>query len=149
VTEGLPLNLNGQPYVIPLATLPGTQLTSLPTELVWKRGGVAEELGDRWSALCAKCHKQWNWMRKKEGFEDLDLTDLVMEKYEQFYVACDLLNVNYRVSGPEACALKLLNGTSILYVIRYALGFPFFEAEENFRKKQVVAGNGPPTLSAT
>ena len=149
LTDGLPLQLNAQPFVVPLATLPECQLSDLPQRFVWRKGGVREEIQDRYASLCLRCKKQFDWMRKREKFEDVDLVDLVMEPYEQFYLAVDLLNVNYRVSGPEVCALELLNSVSIIYVIRYGLGWPYFEAEAKARVPKAEPGNGPaPTTLA-
>lgn len=149
LSDGLPLCLggrddrNGQPYVVPLVELPDTMLSSLPKRFVWRKGGVVEAVDDRFADLCIRGRKQFNWMRKRWDFEDIDLVDTWMAEYEQFYYAVDCLNVNYRIGAPEACVLGLPNSTEIAYIIRYSLGLPYFDAQvkaaaskKNFRTQR-------------
>jgi hypothetical protein len=149
VTDGLALNLNGSPYLVPLATYPDTDITQLPQGFVWRKGGVIEEVKDRYADLCVRCKRQFDWICHKLGWEDIDVVDLIMHDYEQFYLCVDLLNVNYRVSGPEVCVLDLLDSVSVKYVIEYSLGFPYFEAEQRARSFVEAASEPPTTLPAT
>ena len=112
---------------------------------MWRKGGVSKEIKDKFASIAVRCQRQWDWRRKKAGLLDLDVVDVVLEDYEAFFLACDLLNVNYRLSGPEVCALKLLDSTSINYVVKYALGVPYAEAQQQAQQpKKAGAGSGPP-----
>lgn len=135
VSEGGLVELNGENWVVPLLSLPDNPLTSLPKRYVWKRGGVRQEVEDRYLDLRLRAQRQFDWFRKIAGEEDVDFADLWIEEYEQFYFAVDCLNVNYRVSGPEVCFLKLLNSQSILQVIRKALGLHFYDAQTEAVKR--------------
>ncbi|HET6325799.1 MAG TPA: hypothetical protein VFG04_14070 [Planctomycetaceae bacterium] len=152
ITEGLPLNLNGSPYVIPLAKLPDTDLSQLPKRFVWRKGGIQQVVKDRYADICVRCQKQFEWILTHLGIEalsNLEAEDFVFEPYERFYLCADLLNVNYRVSGPECCELGIVDSKNMWYIIKYSIGWQYWEAEQRVRAPKEEPGKAPATLSAT